>query len=98
MIAGLYLVLSALARFAEEAYRGEPQTQRFAGLPLYQWMAIGSLLLGMVFMTMLGPSGSPLQLQEPWLWFGSMFWGLICAFAMSMDFPASNRRFSRLTG
>lgn len=98
MIAGLYLVLSGMARFAEEAYRGEPQTQRFAGLPLYQWMAIGSLVLGMVFMTLRGPSGSPLHIQEPWLWCSAVFWGLVCAFAMSMDFPGSTRRFSRLTG
>jgi hypothetical protein len=98
MIAGVYLVLSGMARFAEEAYRGEPQTQRFAGLPLYQWMAISSLALGMAFMAMRGPAGSPLHVQEPWLWSSAVFWGLVCAFAMSMDFPGSNRRFSRLTG
>ncbi|HWI57148.1 MAG TPA: prolipoprotein diacylglyceryl transferase family protein, partial [Bacillota bacterium] len=45
-IAGLYLLLAGLSRFVEEAYRGEPQTWRFAGLPLYQWMAVGSLVFG----------------------------------------------------
>lgn len=98
VIAGGYLLLAGLSRFAEEAYRGEPQTATFAGLALYQWMAIGSLALGMVLMAL---PGAPLQ---PWhapgalLGAGALCWGLVCAFAMSMDFPDSHRRFSRLTG
>src|SRR5208282_5229814 len=54
-IAGLYLLLAGMSRFAEEAYRGEPQTRRIAGLPLYQWMAAGSAALGMVLMALRGP-------------------------------------------
>ena len=53
-IAGLYLLLAGMSRFAEEAYRGEPQTRRIAGLPLYQWMAAGSVVLGMVVMALRG--------------------------------------------
>jgi hypothetical protein len=98
LIAGLYLVLSGFSRFVEEAYRGEPQTMRYAGLPLYQWMAVGSVILGMVAMTLAGPALPPSGAPTPWLWAISLLWGLVCAFAMSMDFPASTRRFSRLTG
>jgi len=98
LLGGLYLVLAGLSRFAEEAYRGEPQTARLAGLPLYQWMAVGSVLGGMLLM---GLSSSPLpRLHAPsmGLLLSSLVWGLVCAFAMGMDFPNSNRRFSRLTG
>ena len=38
-IVGCYLMLNGLARFVEEAYRGEPQTQILAGLKIYQWTA-----------------------------------------------------------
>jgi hypothetical protein len=34
----MYLILSGVLRFMEEAYRGEPQTRRLAGLPIYQWL------------------------------------------------------------
>jgi membrane-associated phospholipid phosphatase/protein-S-isoprenylcysteine O-methyltransferase Ste14 len=98
LLAGVYLLLAGLSRFVEEAYRGEPQTLRFGGLPLYQWMAIGSLLLGMVAMTLPGAPLPPLHAPSAWLLASSSLWGLVCAFAMSVDFPASNRRFSRLTG
>jgi hypothetical protein len=98
VIAGLYLVLAGLSRFAEEAYRGEPQTIRYAGLPLYQWMAVGSVILGMVVMILPGSPLPPLSASAPGLWASSLLWAMISAFAMSMDFPASTRRFSRLTG
>lgn len=97
-IAGLYLLLAGLARFVEEAYRGEPQTGCYAGLPLYQWLAIGSVLLGMAVMTWPGQFHLTLHAPSPWLWTSALAWGFICAFAMSMDFPNSTRRFSRLTG
>jgi protein-S-isoprenylcysteine O-methyltransferase Ste14 len=97
-IAGLYLILAGMARFVEEAYRGEPQTRRIAGLPLYQWMAAGSTALGMVVMALRGPPLPPLRAPAAWLLAISALWGVVSAFAMSMDFPASARRFSRLTG
>lgn len=98
-IGGIYLVLAGLTRFVEEGYRGEPQTARFAGLALYQWMAVGSLALGMVLLDFHSGSALP-RLHRPGtlVLALSVAWGLICAFAMSMDFPKSNRRFSRLTG
>jgi membrane-associated phospholipid phosphatase len=98
LIAGLYLVLAGMSRFVEEAYRGEPQTFLLAGLPLYQWLAIGSTTLGMVVMPLPAPSLMEMHAPTPSLWVVSLVWGLMCAFALSMDFPRSNRRFSRLTG
>ena len=97
-IAGLYLLLAGMSRFAEEAYRGEPQTRRIAGLPLYQWMAAGSAALGMVLMALRGPPLTPMCGPGAWLLLSSALWGVVSAFAMSMDFPASARRLSRLTG
>jgi len=102
LIGGLYLILAGLARFIEEAYRGEPQTRRFAGLPEYQWYAIVSVVAGAVVTVL------PLAERAPrlvcLLGFGlglmaaAVAMGLVAAFAMSMDFPSSNRRFARLTG
>jgi len=97
-IAGLYLLLAGMSRFVEEAYRGEPQTRRIAGLPLYQWLAAGSVVLGMVVMALPAPSLPPMRPPTIWLWVMSALWAVISAFAMSMDFPASERRFSCLTG
>jgi len=51
LIAGLYLILTGLARFVEEAYRGEPQTPVYAHLRLYQWVAIASVAVGAVITT-----------------------------------------------
>ena len=101
-ILGLYLILAGLARFVEEAYRGEPQTRHFKGLPEYQWYAIFCVIAGAVVSVL------PISARAP-----SLVWplavnslavplalgiGLFTAFAMSMDFPKSNRRFARLTG
>jgi phosphatidylglycerol:prolipoprotein diacylglycerol transferase len=97
-IAGLYLLLAGMSRFVEEAYRGEPQTRRIAGLPLYQWLAAGSVALGMVVMALRGgPPLPPMRAPAVWLLVISVLWAAVSAFAMSMDFPASERRFSRLT-
>lgn len=97
-IAGLYLILAGMSRFVEEAFRGEPRTAHFAGLALYQWMALASVVVGMSFLALPGPAQAPLHPPSVWLMVSSLAWGLICAFAMGMDFPESNRRFSRLTG
>jgi phosphatidylglycerol:prolipoprotein diacylglycerol transferase len=98
LIAGLYLVLAGMCRFVEEAYRGEPQTVRWAGLPLYQWMAIGSTVTGMLLMPLPGQCPAAWHTPTFWLLVSSLLWSLVCAFAMSVDFPKSNRRYSRLTG
>lgn len=97
LIGGLYLVLSSLARFVEEQYRGEPQTMRWSGLPIYQWLAIGYGVLGVAMSMVHGASVRPAQ------WFSFEGLGLAAAaglgtaILMSIDFPGSARRFSRLT-
>lgn len=97
-VISVYLILSSLARFVEETYRGEPQTPRLAGLNIYHWFSIVGLIVGTVF-TMI-PSeniafaGFP---TDPVIWAGAMAFGILVAFIMSVDLPKSSRRFSRLT-
>ncbi|MCB0585039.1 MAG: prolipoprotein diacylglyceryl transferase [Phaeodactylibacter sp.] len=95
-IFGMYLILTGLGRFVEEAYRGEVQTLILHGLRLYQWTAIASVLVGIVF--------TLIPVPRPFL--GPVFgWNIVWAamaigaftfFAMGVDFPRSNVRFSRL--
>jgi hypothetical protein len=80
----------------EEGYRGEPQTARWAGLPIYQWLAIGCLFAGLALTTLPAPpppnpgggSFAPLLYALPL--------GLLVWLAMGVDFPDSPRRMSRL--
>lgn len=97
-IAGLYLLLAGMCRFVEEAYRGEPQTRHLAGLPIYQWLAVGSVVMGMVLMSCHGSTLAPVHAPTAAILATALGWALVTAFAMSMDFPASRRRFARLTG
>jgi prolipoprotein diacylglyceryltransferase len=96
LIAGMYFILTGLGRFAEEAWRGEPQTPVFARLRLYQWAAVGSVTAG-VLMTALGQSAPAPAPHLTWTalvpaaGFGLVVWG-----AMGVDLPESQRRFSRL--
>jgi protein-S-isoprenylcysteine O-methyltransferase Ste14 len=98
LIAGLYLILAGLARFVEEAYRGEPQTPRRGGLALYQWLAIASCLAGIALTTLpldaAAPAPAPSWATLP----AALALGLATAAAMGVDFPASSRRFARLSG
>ncbi len=98
LVAGTYLMLAGVLRFVEEAYRGEPQTLRVAGLPLYQWLALTSFLAGMVLC--LAPSAAAPGFHAPRLWDGlwALLPGLVCAGALGVDFPHSKWRFSRLSG
>lgn len=97
LILGSYLMLSACARFVEESYRGEPQTPVLGGLRIYQWFAVGTLLAG-VAATMIpgapGTGGFALPSAELLRWATLFF--VVGAAAMGLDFPGSNRRFSRL--
>lgn len=97
LIVGLYLILSGIARFVEESYRAEPQTRVIAGLHIYQWLAIAQALAGIVTTTLPGvarPGGfAPLSLP---LVAGAVAMALLTGAAMGVDFPRSNRRFSRL--
>ncbi len=95
-IFGLYLMLNGLGRFVEEAYRGEVQTPIIKGLRLYQWTAILSLLVGIGF-TLLPTELPALSPGFEWELLGvALIGGAFLIFAMGVDFPYSNRRFSRL--
>ena len=99
LIVGLYFILTGIERFTEDAYRGEKQTKLAMGLKENQWIAIAALAVGIII-TMLPFPLSINALGE----FNLAFWGtallggLVAAFAMSMDFPGSHVRFSRLSG
>lgn len=97
LILGVYFILAGLARFVEESYRGEPQTPLVAGLRIYQWLAVASLLAGIGFtMWPLGPGRAGLSPPDAPLVFASLGIGLVTACLMGVDFPQANRRFSRL--
>ncbi|MBL0928276.1 MAG: prolipoprotein diacylglyceryl transferase [Phycisphaerales bacterium] len=99
-VVGAYLLLTGLARFVEESLRGEPQTHVYARLRLYQWCAVGSVVLGACLTCVR---------SEPVRWIGwdgaggfvavmalALMTGVVHALAMGVDFPGSNRRFARL--
>ena len=95
-IFGMYLLLNGLGRFVEEAYRGEVQPPFYVRLPIYQWTALLSVAIG-ILMTMLDIPREP---EQPGIDTGVLLaatiMGLYTFFAMGVDFPNSNRRFSRL--
>jgi hypothetical protein len=97
LIAGLYFILSGMGRFVEESFRGEPQTRVVAGLRLYQWSAIVSVVLGALFTAFDNGEVAP----DPSFGWGSILpaaaFGFVVFSAMGVDFPNSRRRFSRLT-
>jgi protein-S-isoprenylcysteine O-methyltransferase Ste14 len=97
ILLGVYLMLAGFARFVEEAYRAEPQTPVLGGLRLYQWCALFSVAAGLVCTSLPG-TGSPggfIAPPAPLWWYGAGV-GLLYGIAMGVDFPGSNRRFSRL--
>ncbi|MFO7720192.1 MAG: prolipoprotein diacylglyceryl transferase [Gillisia sp.] len=95
-ILGLYLILTGIGRFVEEAYRGEVQTPIIKGLRLYQWMAILSVLAGII-MTIIHIEVVVITATFGWeTVVSALIGGLFTAFAMGVDFPNSNARFSRL--
>jgi prolipoprotein diacylglyceryltransferase len=97
LLVGTYFILGGLARFVEESYRGEPQTKAVGGLRIYQCMAVGSVAAGMLVTTLL-PAARAAGVVAPGaaLWAMATGVGLLTGFAMGVDFPGSNRRFSRL--
>lgn len=99
LLTGLYFIFSGCARFVEEAYRGEPQTKMIGGLKMYQWLAVGSTLAG-IAISVIEPAEAlvltPTLNAEVVL--VTLAAGAGWAFAMGMDFPKSNIRFSRLSG
>jgi protein-S-isoprenylcysteine O-methyltransferase Ste14 len=96
LIIGLYLILGGMGRFIEESHRGEPQTARFGGLRIYQWLAIAGAAAGVFLTAIPGPHYINQVEFVPSAIAYSVVFGLFTAFSMSVDFPASPRRFSRL--
>ena len=95
-IFGLYLILTGIGRFVEEAFRGEVQTPIMKGLRLYQWTAILSVLIGII-MTVIHIEVVPITAEVGWeTVVSAILGGLFTTFAMGIDFPYSNARFSRL--
>jgi protein-S-isoprenylcysteine O-methyltransferase Ste14 len=99
LVAGQYLILTAIERFTEDAYRGEKQTRLARGLKENQWISIAALVTGIGISMLRFPPvvDSSGDLGLAWL-LTSLSGGLITAFAMSMDFPKSRIKFSRLSG
>ncbi|HET7737348.1 MAG TPA: prolipoprotein diacylglyceryl transferase family protein [Tepidiformaceae bacterium] len=96
LICGVYAIGNGLARFVEEAYRGEPQTPVFWKLRLYQWLAIASVAVGIFVTSINGPAPPPLSLSIPAIAAAALI-GLLSAAAMGVDFPESDKPFARLT-
>jgi protein-S-isoprenylcysteine O-methyltransferase Ste14 len=99
MVVGLYFILTGLERFAEDAYRGETQTRMLRGLRENQWIALAALAGGMILAALSGSPASPGVGTFDAAWLGAVLvGGATSGFALSMDFPKSSRRFSRLSG
>lgn len=97
MICGVYFLLSGAGRFAEEAYRGEPQTAVWGGLHIYQWIAAFTFVLGAVFTAIPSPAMhtfSPIGTSSALL---AIACAAVCWFVSGVDFPEVSRRFARLT-
>lgn len=97
LISGIYLLLTGIGRFVEEAYRGEPQTPIFRGLRVYQWIAVGTVIAGAVITASFRSAAAP----SPQLTWESVanaaILGVAATAALGVDFPESTRRFARLT-
>lgn len=96
LIFGLYLIFTSLGRFVEEAYRGEVQTQVIKGLRLYQWIAVIVGITGIIFTLI---KAEPVVIHPGFSWESivlAAIGGFFNFFAMGVDFPFSNARFSRL--
>ena len=99
LVVGAYFFLTGIERFAEDAYRGETQTRTIHGLKEPQWIALGSVVGGMALTVVPSPVLPPLPLPAGWiLGATAIAGGLLAAFTMSVDFPRSHARFSRLSG
>jgi protein-S-isoprenylcysteine O-methyltransferase Ste14/membrane-associated phospholipid phosphatase len=95
-IVGIYLILNGTGRFVEESFRGEAQTPYLAGIRLYQWLAILSILAGIIFTAI--PAKAMLVFQPNFLTLIlAIGMGLLVTIASGVDLPESNRRFARLT-
>ena len=96
-ITGIYFILNGLARFVEEAFRGEPQTVYWNGLRLYQWIAILSILAGAFITSIPSPITLNFAFNSNAVLYAVVF-AFIATLCYGVDFPNSNKRFARLTG
>ncbi len=97
IICGIYFLLSGAGRFAEEAYRGEPQTLTWCGLHLYQWIAAFTFVLGAVFTAIPSPAMNFFTALSTSSVILAIVCAAICWFVSGVDFPEVSRRFARLT-
>ena len=95
-VTGMYFVLTGLTRFAEEHFRGEPQTPAYGGLRLYQWLAIAFLVGGAAVTTLPGAAAGGFTWRIDGGWLPLLGLGVITYVAYGVDFPRSSRRLSRL--
>jgi hypothetical protein len=98
LVTGLYFILVGLGRFVEEAYRGEPQTPVKAGLRLYHWYSVASVIAGIVVSCIPSPITGGSIAWEPGRLPVALVCGVLSGAAMGVDFPASHKRFARLSG
>jgi prolipoprotein diacylglyceryltransferase/protein-S-isoprenylcysteine O-methyltransferase Ste14 len=96
LIGGVYLILTGVGRFCEEAYRGEPQTRNCCGLRLYQWIAIGTVVAGAAITALPGAAAPHWAPGVPAVAIAAVL-GAVSTVALGVDFPDSGRRFARLT-
>jgi protein-S-isoprenylcysteine O-methyltransferase Ste14 len=95
-IIGIYFILNGLGRFVEESFRGEAQTPYWAGMRIYQWIAVVNVIIGAIFTTI--PQAVTLSFQFNYeSIFLAVIIGILVLVASGVDFPESNRRFARLT-
>lgn len=95
-IVGSCFILTGLGRFVEEHYRGEPQTLVVGGMRLYQWLAIGLVVLGAAVTSLQGFAAPALAGFRPSVIPALLVVTVATYAAYGLDFPRSNRRFSRL--
>jgi hypothetical protein len=95
-IFGMYLILNGSGRFVEESFRGEAQTPYWAGMRIYQWIAIINIFFGAFFTAI--PNSGVLSFRPNIIsLFLAVGIGILGTIASGVDFPESNRRFARLT-
>jgi protein-S-isoprenylcysteine O-methyltransferase Ste14 len=95
-IIGIYFIFNGLGRFVEESLRGEAQTPYWAGMRIYQWIAIINILIGAFFTVI--PNTGVLSFQPNIIsLFPAILMGILVTMASGVDFPESNHRFARLT-
>lgn len=98
LILSLYFILIGFSRFVEEAFRGEIQTPIYYKLKIYQWMSILFVFIGVLISITIYDNSYRLHFIWNYQYLlASIGFGFIVTFAMGVDFPESNMRFSRLS-